>query len=65
MFPNRAALLCALQTIAVGLLASVLPACAAAQTVSEPALKAAFIYNFALFTEWPAAALPPDDSLTI
>lgn len=65
MFPDRAALLCALQTITLGLLAAVLPACAAAQTVSEPALKAAFIYNFALFTEWPAAALPPDASLTI
>jgi len=26
----------------------------AAQDVTEPALKAAFIYNFAKFTEWPA-----------
>jgi hypothetical protein len=26
-----------------------------AQDVTEPALKAAFIYNFAKFTEWPAA----------
>src|SRR5262245_10603959 len=25
-----------------------------AQDVTEPALKAAFIYNFALFTQWPA-----------
>ena len=29
-----------------------------AQDVTEPALKAAFIYNFAKFTEWPADALP-------
>jgi hypothetical protein len=26
----------------------------AAQSVTEPALKAAFIYNFARFTDWPA-----------
>ena len=30
------------------------PMIAAAQDVTEPALKAAFIYNFAKFTEWPA-----------
>jgi hypothetical protein len=29
-----------------------------AQDVTEPALKAAYIYNFALFTEWPAGAVP-------
>ena len=29
----------------------------AAQTVAAPALKAAFLYNFAKFTEWPADAL--------
>jgi YfiR/HmsC-like len=29
-------------------------AAASAQDVTEPALKAAFIYNFAKFTEWPA-----------
>lgn len=29
-----------------------------AQTASEPALKAAFVYNFAKFTEWPPDALP-------
>jgi hypothetical protein len=32
---------------------------ARAQDVTEPALKAAFIYNFAKFTDWPADALPP------
>jgi YfiR/HmsC-like len=30
----------------------------AAQNVTEAALKAAFIYNFAKFTEWPRAVLP-------
>jgi hypothetical protein len=29
-----------------------------AQDVTEPSLKAAFIYNFAKFTEWPAEGLP-------
>jgi hypothetical protein len=29
-----------------------------AQDVTEPSLKAAFIYNFAKFTEWPADVLP-------
>jgi hypothetical protein len=33
------------------------PTTAAAQDVTEPALKAAFIYNFAKFTEWPADAM--------
>ena len=34
-----------------------MPMTAAAQDVTEPALKAAFIYNFAKFTEWPADAI--------
>jgi len=33
---------------------------ARAQSASEPALKAAFIYNFAKFAEWPADAAPAD-----
>jgi len=32
---------------------------ALAQDVTEPALKAAFIYNFAKFTNWPANAAAP------
>lgn len=32
---------------------------AAAQTVAEPALKAAFLVNFVRFTQWSAGALPP------
>ena len=37
---------------------------ALAQSASEPALKAAFLYNFAKFAEWPADAAP-SDPLTI
>jgi hypothetical protein len=44
---------------AVVVAASLLCALAAhAQDVTEPSLKAAFIYNFAKFTEWPAESLP-------
>ncbi len=35
-----------------------MPGLASAQDVTEPALKAAFIYNFAKFTEWPADVMP-------
>ena len=35
------------------------------QDVTEPALKAAYIYNFALFTEWPAEAVPAAGPLVI
>jgi hypothetical protein len=35
----------------------------AAQGTSEPALKAAFLYNFVKFAEWPAVAGPPDSAL--
>ena len=31
-----------------------------AQSASEPVLKAAFLYNFAKFAEWPADAAPAD-----
>jgi hypothetical protein len=40
------------------------PALAFAQDVTEPALKAAFIYNFAKFTEWPGE-LPPGQPVTM
>jgi hypothetical protein len=43
-------------TIAILLL---MPAVDFAQDVTEPALKAAYIYNFAKFTEWPAGVLRP------
>jgi hypothetical protein len=38
---------------------------ATAQTATVPALKAAFLYNFAGFAEWPADVLPAGQPLTI
>jgi hypothetical protein len=40
------------------------PAAASAQDVSLPTLKAAFLVNFAKFTEWPEDALPSGRVLT-
>jgi hypothetical protein len=34
------------------------------QDVTEPSLKAAFVYNFAKFTEWPQDVLPPSMMFT-
>jgi uncharacterized protein DUF4154 len=34
------------------------------QNVTEPSLKAAFVYNFAKFTEWPSDALPATAAFT-
>jgi len=42
-----------------------LPVHVAAQPVSEYELKAAFVYNFALFTDWPANATFADGILNI
>jgi hypothetical protein len=36
-----------------------------AQDVTEPALKAAFIYNFAKFTEWPGGAAPAQEPFVL
>jgi hypothetical protein len=36
-----------------------------AQDVTEPSLKAAYIYNFAVYTEWPAEVLPAGAPLVI
>jgi hypothetical protein len=49
-------------TIALLLL---LQAVASAQDVTEPALKAAFIYNFALFTEWPGGIPRPAEPFVV
>jgi hypothetical protein len=35
------------------------------QNVTEPSLKAAFVYNIALFTEWPQNALPATTGFSI
>jgi hypothetical protein len=42
-----------------------MPMTAAAQDVTEPSLKAAFIFNFAKFTEWPADAMPIGEPLVL
>jgi YfiR/HmsC-like len=47
------------------IVASVSAGPAHAQSVSEIELKAAFVYNFAKFTEWPAGALPPGGRLVL
>jgi hypothetical protein len=36
---------------------------ASAQEVTEPALKAALVFNFAKFAEWPVESLPPNADL--
>jgi hypothetical protein len=41
------------------------PMTAAAQDVTEPALKAAFIFNFAKFTEWPAEVMVTGEPLVL
>ena len=38
---------------------------ASAQSATAPALKAAFLYNFAKFTEWSADALAPGEPLVL
>src|SRR4051794_32190399 len=57
--PHLVAALCA------ALAAVALPRVGWAQDVSGPNLKAAYIYRFALFTEWPAEALPQTGPLTM
>jgi len=52
-----------LATVLAALLLSSAPA--GAQSVTAPALKAAFLYNFANFTEWPADALAPGQRLSL
>lgn len=37
----------------------------AMQQLPDASLRAAFLFNFARYTEWPAAALPPSAPLTI
>jgi hypothetical protein len=43
---------------ATGLMLGLMSVTLLAQSASEPALKAAFLYNFARFAEWPADAAP-------
>ena len=68
MIPSRgkrtaAALSRVLATLAIVL--AVPSTTALSQTATEPALKAALLYNFALFTEWPADVLAPGAPLLL
>lgn len=60
MCSERAAVLCL-----AALLALLQAAHAFAEPVPEPDLKAAFIFNFAVFTEWPPEALPSGAPLAV
>ena len=63
-----AVLACALSVVigAAGVSLGTLPrAAVAAEPAREYLIKAAFVYNFAKFTEWPAAALPDDSAVRI
>lgn len=51
--------------VVAALVACVGPSRARAQSVAAPALKAAFLYNFAKFTGWPADALAPQQRLAL
>ena len=46
-------------------LALLAPCLLAAQPVQEHTIKAAFVYNFVLFTEWPQDALRPIETVNI
>lgn len=60
---GRAAILAA---IAAAWLAPARPACAAERASLERQVKAAFLYKFASYVEWPAHAfVSPDDPVTI
>jgi len=54
----------ALMRVAIATLL-LMPGLASAQDVTEPALKAAFIYNFAKFTEWPSGLMPAGQPLVM
>lgn len=51
--------------LALALACSFMSVRATAQTADAPALKAAFLYNFAKFTEWPAETLPAGAPLVL
>jgi hypothetical protein len=51
--------------VVTGVVAGLLGGYPAAQTAAAPVLKAAFLYNFAKFTEWPADVLPTNGPLSI
>jgi hypothetical protein len=58
-------LIASTRLFAVMLLMTSIGRTAAAQDVTAPVLKAAFLYNFAKFTEWPSGALAPRQRLSL
>lgn len=50
------------RSVFLGALLVLLPAGASAQTASEYDVKAAFLYNFTKFVEWPREAFPAESS---
>src|SRR5688572_19604719 len=48
--------------IAILVFAVTLPFCRSQVSSTETKLKAAYLFNFARYTEWPVAALPESDS---
>ena len=62
---RRTKLFQALTALAAITILPLIPVTAAAQDVTEPALKAAFIFNFAKFTEWPAEVMTAGEPLLL
>jgi len=59
------ACICQLMIVSAGTLCSPRPSYAAEQGVEAAAVKAAFLYNFAKFAEWPADSRTPDGPLIL
>jgi uncharacterized protein DUF4154 len=55
----------ALRRCGAGLVLVAWPAWTSAQTADESALKAAFVYNFVKFTEWPADIVLPSAPIVV
>ena len=53
------------RSVVAAALVAALPASSLAQTASASTVKAAFLYNFAKFAEWPADALAPGQRLSL
>ena len=62
---DRSRLVVNLALVCAAIALILLPRPVAAQVVTEPALKATWIYAFAQFTEWPAEVLAPDKPILL
>ena len=63
--PSKPAQVLARLALAAALLGSPGRAPAAGEPVPEPDLKAAFVFNFAVFTEWPPEALAAGEPIRV